>query len=56
MQPSARGQFIDLGNTDRGGKSGRGQETTPEPTERQLIQTSMKETKEQPLDLRKLNS
>ena len=32
IQPSARGQYIDLGNTDRGGKSGRVHETTPEPT------------------------
>jgi hypothetical protein len=46
MQPSEREQFIDLGNTERGGKSGRGHETTPEPTQRQLIQTSLRENKE----------
>jgi hypothetical protein len=56
MQPSEREQFIDLGNTERGGKSGRGHETTPEPTQRQLIQTSLRENKEQPADLRQLNS
>ena len=32
MNPSARGQYIDLGQTERDGKSGRGHETTPEPT------------------------
>jgi hypothetical protein len=56
MQPSEREQFIDLGNTERGGKSGRVHETTPEPTQRQLIQTSLRENKEQPADLRQLNS